>query len=120
MVNIWQRVHRARAATPARASHAAERTGLRTSRRHVLQHGVAAASARPNPPLTQSGPIPLNHVNHLRIGGAEHPASWPLQVRAADYMPNCTEQKLEVEPHRPVGNVEIVDSDHLLHRNAGS
>ena len=28
------------------------------------------------------------------------------------------QQELEVEPERPVGHVEVVDPDHLLHRHA--
>jgi hypothetical protein len=43
-----------------------------------------------------------------------------LQVCAARHVPNRAQEKLEVEPHRPVSNVQIVDSHHLLHRDSDS
>ena len=41
-----------------------------------------------------------------------------LQPSAAQYVRNRSQENPEIEPQRPVGSVDVVDLDHLVHRDA--
>src|SRR6476646_4917394 len=84
----------------------------RPTGRETLVYGPDDASPRSD----RSGKGAASRVNGCRLPPG---ASAQLAPAAGEHVPRGAHEDLGVRPQRPVGDVEVVDRDHLAQRDAG-